>query len=136
MEVVPALATRPSVVHLENPVRLVMEIVSVKRIATIWVTAVKMFFAIQVCDNNFINLFALISYIIEPRTCQDIGCCNNESGSASIPAGCNSVYLYDENGILIQKIQSCSSISNCRKFNAYACLIMHDSLSIIVHPHL
>ena len=93
-----------------------------------------MSFAIQVCDNNFFDLFTLISYIIEPRTCQDIGCCNSESGSASIPDGCNSVYLYDENGNLIPKSQSCNSISNCRKF--IACLIMHDSLSIIVHPRL
>ena len=50
MELVPVLVTRPSVVHLENPVWLVMEIANVVRVAAanILITAVKMSFAIQV----------------------------------------------------------------------------------------
>ena len=60
----------------------------------------------------------------EPKTCQDIGCCNNDS--VDVSERCGAVYLYDENGTLVspRNGQRCNRFTDCRKFHEYVCLIM------------
>ena len=61
-------------------------------------------------SNNNVNHIIIIIminnwYLADPRTCQDIGCCNSESG-------CDSINFLDEN----ERNIPCNGISNCRKF--------------------
>ena len=57
-------------------------------------------------ENKFmINMYCFI----EPKTCQDVGCCNNASVPSSVE-GCQTVHLHNNSQV------PCNSISYCCKF--------------------
>ena len=70
-------------------------------------------------NNNVYHIIIIITtnnwYLADPKTCQDVGCCNSESG-------CVSKNFQDENGHEIP----CNGISNCRKFELpWSCMIQY-----------